>query len=293
MNKINSKSAIIKEKHKTKNITINSLFLVLNENKNKNNHKKNNSWNIPSIKYNYKKNKITSHNINKYNNITNDSKIIPYNNNIKFETINYKKKGKIKINKKIINNSISKKENINTVNISISSRKNSFSTDINSSSGNRYSPYITFGNKANPKLNNKKYKNIPRQYVYVKKINKNNKIYNYKKDSYNQFKKDLNKIRIDELDNNYNDNDNDMDEEIVKKTRIYNFGKFKTFEEIQRKNLNMAIIRKIINNNINIQTYNINSLRNNENNSLLYSKNEDQNNNNLKTATFAILENEK
>lgn len=37
-NTINSKSAIVKKKHKIKNITINSLFLVLNENKNK--HKK-------------------------------------------------------------------------------------------------------------------------------------------------------------------------------------------------------------------------------------------------------------
>ena len=39
----------------------------------------------------------------------------------------------------------------------------------------------------------------------------------------------------------------------------------------------MAIIKKIINNKIKIQTYNINSLRNNENNSLLYNKNEEQN----------------
>ena len=56
----------------------------------------------------------------------------------------------------------------------------------------------------------------------------------------------------------------------------------------------MALIRKIINNNKNIQIYNINnSLRNNENNSLLYNRNEELNNNNLKIATFVNLENEK
>ena len=64
---------------------------------------------------------------------------------------------------------MSKKENINTINISISSRQNSFSTDINSSSGIRYSLSIIFGNKGNQKINTMKYKNIPKQYVYVKK----------------------------------------------------------------------------------------------------------------------------
>ena len=299
-NKINSNSGIVKNKQKIKNIKINNLFLVLNENKIK--HKKNNSCNIPSIKYNDRKNKTKTHShspkVNKINfNDNSNSKLIPYNNkiNINKEIINYKKKAKFKINKKKITDAISKKENINTINISNSSRQNSFSTDINSSSCNRYSPCMTFGNKASPKLHKIKYKNIPKQYVYVKKINKNNKIYNYKKD-YNQFKKDLNKIRIDELDDNYIESENDVDEKIEKKSIIYNYNveKFKTFEEIQRKNLNMAIIKKIINNNnINIQTYNINSLRNNGNNSLLYNRNEELNNNNLKTATFAILENEK
>ena len=48
-----------------------------------------------------------------------------------------------------------------------------------------------------------------------KKINKYNKIYNYKKDSYEQFKNDLNRIRIVELDDKYNEND--IDENIEKK----------------------------------------------------------------------------
>ena len=285
--KMNSKLNIDNQQKLINNIKNNDIFLTIK--KNNNYHKKNNSFRLPNIHIinkNHKKNKsLSNKNFNKYKNKFNSIlKIIPFNNKSiinKSEKITSKKKKKFKINKNI-NTSIINKENINTINIcnSNSNRQNSISTDINSSISNRYSPNITFGNKQK-KI---KYIKIPQDFVYTKKIQKNYKN-NEDKLEYNKFKNDLNKIIIDDI------SINDIDEKIEKKFRVSYFERFKTFEEIEKKNLNMITNKKIINRNLNIQTYNINEYETNENKLILNKHNDEENYNNIKTATFGLSEN--
>ena len=260
--------------------------------------KKNKSINLNTINIINNRRKI----IKKQNNYKDYSaKLIPRNNIINSEKIRFKKK------QKFSNYLTKKKDNINTIHISCSSRQNSISTNLNSSFENKYSPKRISSSKKNSILNNK----VPKEFVYVKKINKNNKFKNNsfslskrnskeKISNYNKFQDSLNKIKIDDI--NYNDyincnideNDN-ISEKIEKKIRASYIGQVKTFEEIEKKNLNMTIINKILNNNLKIQTYNFNN-KNNEKNEIFYftnRNNDDINYNNLKTATFALCENEK
>lgn len=282
------------KKQKSKNNKKNIIIL--------NSNKKINFYNIPVINISNRKSKsISIKKVKCKSNNNNNSKIIPYKKSIiNSEKINHKKKEKFKMNKKYSNELLTDKENISTINIYNTSGKNSISTDINSSSSKVYSPNLTFGNK--PKSKNRKIKIIPQKFIYVKKANNNSKIIksnNCKqieiKYNYNKFKNDLNKIKIDDIcDNyiNYNIEENENTDEKINEKKISYVGKFKTFEEIEKKNLNMMIIKKILNNhNLNIQTYNFNSHKNNENKIFLYN-NEEQNYNNLKTATFALFENE-
>ena len=193
------------------------------------------------------------------------------------------------------------KENINNINISNSNIENSVSTNFNSENINKYSPNITFGNKQSPNLDSIKYRELPKEFVYIKKINKKNSnggIINKSKNKsssiidYNQFQMEINNIKINDSYDiksikcikkiNY-----DVDENDNEKERISYVGKYKTFAQIERKNENLNIIKKIINNNLNTPIYNSNSSRLKENeNKLFLDNSEEQNYNNLKTATF-------
>ena len=137
----------------------------------------------------------------------------------------------------------------------------------------------------------------PSKFVYVKKISQNNRFPKFKKDEYTIFKKNLNTIKIDDISNNININsnknincnidDNDkIDEDIKSNYRVSYIEKFKTLEEIEKKIRNMNKINKIINNNLTFQTINING------HNFLYSDSEEQYYKDLKTATFALCENE-
>ena len=53
----------------------------------------------------------------------------------------------------------------------------------------------------------------------------------------------------------------------------------------------MITNKKIINRNLNIQTYNINEYETNENKLILNKHNDEENYNNIKTATFGLSEN--
>ena len=283
---LNGISHIDNHKKKIKcNSIISNEFLTLNDCKTM--HRKNNSSISPIIKNNIFKEKIQSHKKNnKYisNNIPNT-----ITNN---EKISYKKMRKLKINKNYINDSKSKKENINILN---SSRQNSFSTDINSSSANRYSPNITFGNIQNVKnhINHIKKGGVPKKFIYIKKINQNLQIKKFKNKLSIKIKNDISNVKIDniyEKDNNkinnninYNIDENDKIDEDKIISRISYIEKFKTFEEIEKKNINMNIINNCLN---------INCNKNNEN-YYLYGDNEEQYYKDLKTATFAFSENEK
>ena len=307
----------------------------VNQKENKNSEKNfYNKYNIPKFKY---KKKIEN-NIKKINKNSSISKILKKNDNNLISKINYNKtknkiitknKSSCRYKKKINNfynipiksikikhqkymtnnNSFVKKEkekekekeNINNINISNSNKENSISTNFNSENINKYSPNITFGNKQSPNLNSIKYRKLPKEFVYIKKINKKNSngsIINKSKNKstnivdYNQFQIELNNIKINDsydIKNikcikkiNY-----DVDENDNEKERISYVGKYKTFAQIERKNENLNIIKKIINNNLNTSIYNSNSSRLKENeNKLFLNNSEDQNYNNLKTATF-------
>ena len=276
------------KKKKKCNSIISNEFLTLNDCKTA--HRKNNSSISPTINNNIFRKKIQSHKKpNKYN-----SNNIP-NTIINNEKIPYKKTPKFKINKKYINDSISKKEKSNKINMSHSSRQNSFSTDINSSSAFGYSPNITFGSKQNSKknhINHIKKGGVPKKFIYVKKVNQNQQISKFKKKL--SIKNDINNVIIDDIyennnnkinhNVNYNIEEKDkIDEDIQKISRISYIEKFKTFEEIEKKNINMNIINNC---------FNIKSNKNNEN-YYLYDVNEEQYYKDLKTATFAFSDNEK
>ena len=274
--------------------------------------KKNDNNLINKINYNIAKNKIITKNKSSYR----YKKNINYIKNFNYMPI---KSIKIKHQKYMThNNSFCKKEkeikkekqkekeNINNINISNSNIENSVSTNFNSENINKYSPNITFGNKQSPSLNNATYRELPKEFVYIKKINKKNSngsiINKSKKNSstnivdYNQFQIELNNIKISDsydIKNiksikkiNYDIDENDNDKE-----RISYVGKYKTFAQIERKNENLYIIKKIINNNLKTPIYNSNSNRIKENeNKLFLNNSEDQNYNNLKTATFYELD---
>ena len=272
--------------------------------------KKNDNNLISKINYNKTKNKIITKNksscrykkkINNFYNIPIKSIKIKHQkymtNNNSFcikEKEKEIKKGKGKEKEK-------EKENCNNINFSNSNIENSASTNFNSENINKYSPNITFGNKQSPNLNSIKYRKLPKEFVYIKKINKKNSngsIINKSKNKstnivdYNQFQIELNNIKINDsydIKNikcikkiNY-----DVDENDNEKERISYVGKYKTFAQIERKNENLNIIKKIINNNLNTSIYNSNSSRLKENeNKLFLNNSEEQNYNNLKTATF-------
>ena len=278
--------------------------------------KKNDNNLINKINYNRTKNKIIAKNKSscRYKkNINNCSSNIPIksikikhqkymtNNNSFCKKVKEKKIKKGKEKEK-------EKENINNINISNSNIENSISTNFNSENINKYSPNITFGNKQSPNMSNIKYRKLPKEFVYIKKINKKNSnrsIINKSKNKstnivdYNQFQIELNNIKIDDsydIKNiksikkiNY-----DVDENDNGKERISYVGKYKTFAQIERKNENLYIIKKIINNNLYTPIYNLNSNRIKENENKLFSNNsEEQNYNNLKTATFYEFDNNK
>jgi hypothetical protein len=274
--------------------------------------KKNDNNLISKINYNKTKNKIITKNksscrykkkINNFYNIPIKSIKIKHqkymtNNNsfcIKEKEKEIKKgKGKEKEKEK-------EKENCNNINFSNSNIENSASTNFNSENINKYSPNITFGNKQSPNLNSIKYRKLPKEFVYIKKINKKNSngsIINKSKNKstnivdYNQFQIELNNIKINDsydIKNikcikkiNYEEDEFDNEKE-----RISYVGKYKTFAQIERKNENLNIIKKIINNNLITPFYNSNSNRIKENeNKLFLNNSEEQNYNNLKTATF-------
>ena len=277
--------------------------------------KKNDNNLINKINYNRTKNKIITknksscrykkyiNNINNFNSIPIKSIKIKHqkymtNNNsfCKKEIKKEKGKGKGKEKEKE-----KEKENINNINISNSNIENSVSTNFNSENINKYSPNITFGNKQSPNLDSIKYRELPKEFVYIKKINKKNSnggIINKSKNKsssiidYNQFQMEINNIKINDSYDiksikcikkiNY-----DVDENDNEKERISYVGKYKTFAQIERKNENLNIIKKIINNNLNTPIYNSNSSRLKENeNKLFLDNSEEQNYNNLKTATF-------
>ena len=276
--------------------------------------KKNDNNLISKINFNRTKNKV----INKNKSTYRYKKNINYIKNFNYIPI---KSIKIKHQKYMTNNNsfckkenekekekknVKEKENINNINISNSNIENSVSTNFNSENINKYSPNITFGNKHSPSLSNVKYRELPKEFVYIKKINKKNSngsiINKSKKNStsnirdYNQFQIELNNIKINDsydIKNiksikkiNYDVDENDNDKE-----RISYVGKYKTFAQIERKNENLNIIKKIINNNLKTPIYNSNSNRIKENEKKLFLNNsEDQNYNNLKTATFYELD---
>lgn len=264
---------------------------------------------VKSKKNNFKKVKINN---NKSKKIISHKKCNTYynkysNNSFNSEKINYLRKEK-NITYKNSDTSLSKKENKNTINFSKSNKQNSISTDLNSVSDNNYSPNITFGNNKTPNLNKIKCKKIPQEFVYIKKNNKiktitskgnksflnNNKIFE-RIVNYNKFQINLNNIKINGLydsNNNYinynvDENDN-INEEIKNNKRFSYIGKFKTFEQIEKRNENLNIIRKIINNNLKLQTSHYHEERNNDIKS--YSLNDQENYNYLKTGTFCEIE---
>ena len=318
------------------NYVINKERVKVNQ-KEKENNKRSfyNKYNIPKFKY---KKKIES-NLKKINKNSSISKIFKKNDNNLINKINYNRtKNKIITKnkstcryKKKINNSFNyipiksikikhqkymtnnnsfckkeikkgkEKENTNNINISNSNIENSVSTNFNSENINKYSPNITFGNKQSPNLSYIKYRELPKEFVYIKKINKKNSNISIIKKSknkstcivdYNQFQMELNNIKINDsydIKNikcikkiNY-----EVDEFDNEKERISYVGKYKTFAQIERKNENLNIIKKIINNNLITPFYNSNSNRIKENeNKLFLNNSEEQNYNNLKTATF-------
>ena len=123
---------------------------------------------------------------------------------------------------------------------------------------------------------------------------RNNTIIFDKKTHYNKFKTYLKNIKInDSYDNKYTNNideKNKNEKELKKDSRISYIEKYKTFEEIKRKNEKMTIIKKITNNNLNILTQNIDN-KSSENKYYISSNHNEENN--LKTATFAFYDNEK
>ena len=217
------------------NYIINKEKVKVNQKENKNSEKNfYNKYNIPKFKYKKKFEK----NIKKNNKNSSISKIlkkidINLNNKINYNktknkiinknksSCRYKKKInnfnyipikslKIKHQKYMTNNNSfckkeKEKENINNINISNSNIENSISTNFNSENINKYSPNITFGNKKSPNLSYIKYKELPKEFVYIKKINKknpNSSIINKSKNKsknivdYNQFQIELNNIKI-------------------------------------------------------------------------------------------------
>lgn len=324
----NSICKILSFKNEETKEDINYIIKKEKEKVNENNEKSiYNKYNIPKFKYKKK----FENNIKKINKNSSISKILKKNDNSLINKINYnrtknktitKNKSSYKYKKKINNfnnvpiktikirhqkymtnnNSFCKKEkeNINNINISNSNIENSISTNFNSENINKYSPNITFGNKQSPNMSNIKYKELPKEFVYIKKINKknsNSSIINKSKNKiniidYNRFQIELNRIKINDSYDvknikcikkiNYDVDENDNDKE-----RISYVGKYKTFEQIEKKNENLNIINKIIHNNLNSSSYNSNSIRIKENeNKLLLNNNDEQNYNNLKTATF-------
>ena len=269
--------------------------------------KKNDNNLISKINYNRTKNKIIAKNKSscRYkNNINNYSSNIPIKS-IKIKHQKYmtnnnsfcKKKKEKKIKKGKEKEKEIEKENINNINISNSNIENSISTKFNSENINKYSPNITFGNKQSPNMSNIKYRKLPKEFVYIKKINKkhsNSSILNKSKNkstnivNYNQFQIELNNIKsIKKI--NY-----DVDEKDNGTERISYVGKYKTFAQIERNNENLYIIKKIINNNLHTPIYNPNTSRIKENeNNIFLNNSEEQNYNNLKTATFYEFDNNK
>lgn len=266
----------------------------------KNKHKRynsNNSLIIDNNNYNRKKTKS----LKKIIKLSDNSKTIPHYEEANTERINNRKKQKFKINKNYHNYFLSSRGNKFNLNMHNYNSENSISTNANSISDKRYPSNITFGNSLMSTKCQIKNNKFPQNFVYVKKNNKikNNSLSNNikvfeKKTHYNKFKTYLKNIKInDSYDNKYINNideKNKNEKELKKDSRLSYIGKYKTFEEIKRKNEKMIIIKKITNNNLNILTHNIDN-KNNENKYYISSNhNED---NNLKTATFAFYDNEK
>ena len=250
-------------------------------------------------------NRFNSKPIKIENQLIENYRTLPDSKGVNIEKIKIKKIKKHK-NDKTFNSFIgTNKEYKNNTIIPYNSSENSISTNINSiSDKNIFSPSIAFGNSFICKeyLYNKEH-TFPRNFVYIKKNNKikNNSFYNHskfseKKIDYNQFKNYLNSIKINDLDDNSFICDIDEktnEEEDLKYDSIFSYiEKYKTFEDIKRKNekMNNVFINKYINkkNNLNNKKY---SNRNKNSKNKKHSFNNDDNS--LKTATFALKENEK
>lgn len=265
----------------------------------KNKHKKYNSNSSLIINYNYNRKKTKS--LRKIIKLTDNSKTIPYYDEANTERINNRKKQKFKINKNYHNYFLSNKGNKINLNIPNYNSENSISTNANSTSDKRYPSNITFCNSLWSTKCQIKNNKFPQNFVYIKKNNKiknnslrNNTIIFDKKTHYNKFKTYLKNIKInDSYDNKYTNNideKNKNEKELKKDSRISYIEKYKTFEEIKRKNEKMIIIKKITNNNLNILTQNIDN-KSSENKYYISSNHNEENN--LKTATFAFYDNEK
>jgi hypothetical protein len=239
------------------------------------------------------------------NKLIENYRTLPNSKGVNIEEIKIKKIKKHKNNKTFNSFIGTNKEYKNNTIIPYNSSENSISTNINSMSDkNIFSPKTVFGNSFICKecLYNKEH-TFPRNFVYVKKNNKikNNSFYNHskyseKKIDYNQFKSYLNSIKINDLDDNsfICDIDEKTNErEDLKYDSMFSYiEKYKTFEDIKRKNekMNNVYINKNIKkiNNVNNKKH---SFKNKNSKNKKHSFNNDDNS--LKTATFALNEKEK
>ena len=250
--------------------------------------------------YNTERVSSKSNSLNKTINKANNFKI----KNIKLNTFNNENKQKFRININCINNnSLSKFDSIRKSN-KFNSTNNENRISTNTNSYNKNINIITFGSTQS--------KNIPSEFVYIKKnnicysnsnLNKSKNKSHFNNNSFlnalseNNFQRAINDTSISEFrfdDNKENDDENIhdiMEEENINKINISYIGKYKTIGQIEKKIESENMIKRIINNNLKKK---INNMKHRQDNKeiLLYNEG-DIETNVLNTATFGSLETEK